>query len=73
MVRVTLVETAAELTLTVEDDGIGLAIPMRDGCGLEGMRERAAAFGGTVRLAPGRRGGTVVRVSLPTRPEPAPA
>ncbi|MGI4720557.1 MAG: sensor histidine kinase [Janthinobacterium lividum] len=73
LVRVTLVETAAELTLTVEDDGIGLAIPVRDGCGLEGMRERAAAFGGTVRLAPGRRGGTVVRVSLPTRPEPAPA
>ncbi len=72
-VRVTLVENARELTLTVEDDGVGLAQPVRQGWGLEGMRERAAAYGGTVRLSPGRRGGAVVRVSLPTRPEPAPA
>ena len=73
LVRVTLVESPRELTLTVEDDGIGLAQPLRQGCGLEGMQERAAAYGGTVRLSPGRHGGAVVRVSMPTRPEPAPA
>jgi len=72
-VRVTLVETARELTLTVEDDGLGLAQPLRQGAGLEGMQERAAAYGGTVRLSPGRRNGAVVRVSLPTRRETAPA
>lgn len=72
-VRVTLVESARELTLTVEDDGIGLAEPVRQGCGLVGMRERAAAYGGSVRLAPGRRGGAVARISMPTRPIPAPA
>jgi signal transduction histidine kinase len=72
-VRVTLVESARELTLTVEDDGVGLAQPLRRGCGLEGMQERAAAYGGTVRLSAGKHGGAVVRVSMPTRPEPAPA
>jgi signal transduction histidine kinase len=72
-VRVTLVESARELTLTVEDDGVGLAEPVRQGCGLGGMRERAAAYGGSVRLGPGRRGGAVVRISMPTRPIPAPA
>jgi len=72
-VRVTLVETARELTLTVEDDGLGLAQPLRHGAGLDGMQERAAAYGGTVRLSPGRRNGAVIRVSLPTRREVAPA
>jgi len=59
MVRVTLVETAQE--------------PVRHGYGLEGMQERAAAYGGTVRLGPGRRSGAVVRVSMPTRLAGAPA
>jgi len=72
-VRVTLVESARELTLTVEDDGLGLAQPLRQGAGLEGMQERAAAYGGTVRLSPGRRSGAVVRVSLPIRKEATPA
>lgn len=74
VVRVTLVETSAELTLTVEDDGVGLTGPVRHGAGLDGVRERATAFGGTVRLAAGRRGGAVVRVSIPAQaPAPAPA
>ncbi|MCD2516809.1 sensor histidine kinase [Massilia sp. G4R7] len=72
-VRVTLVETAGEVTLTVEDDGVGPAQPVRHGHGLEGMQQRATACGGTVRLSAGRRGGAVVRVSLPTHPEAAPA
>jgi len=73
LVRVTLVESARELTLSVEDDGIGLAEPLRQGCGLEAIHERAAAYGGAVRLSSGRRGGAVVRVSVPARSEPAPA
>jgi signal transduction histidine kinase len=51
------------LTLSVRDDGAGGADP--DGLGLTGLRERAEALGGTLRLPspPGR--GTSVDVSLP--------
>lgn len=75
MVCVTLVESAGESVLRVEDDGIGLPPPERAGMrgrGIDGMRERTEAFGGTLSLAPGRRGGTVVCASLPL-PHPAPA
>lgn len=76
MVCVTLVESAAETVLKVEDDGIGLAAPQRlhaRGCGIDGMRERTEAFGGTLSLGPGRRGGTVVCATLPLNRSPAPA
>ena len=51
------------LSLWVRDDGVGGADP--DGSGLAGLRERAEALGGTVRLTspPGR--GTSVDVRLP--------
>ncbi|MFC0252055.1 sensor histidine kinase [Massilia consociata] len=71
-VCVTLVESASEIMLKVEDDGVGLAVPVVRGCGLDGMRERAEAFGGTMRVANGRRGGTVVCVTLPARREAIP-
>jgi signal transduction histidine kinase len=42
---------AGQLTVTVDDDGRGAAgVP--EGNGLTGMRERAAALGGTVRFVP---------------------
>jgi signal transduction histidine kinase len=51
------------LTLSVRDDGVGGAHP--DGSGLTGLRERAEALGGTLKLTslPGR--GTSVDVRLP--------
>jgi signal transduction histidine kinase len=51
------------LSLSVRDDGVGGADP--DGSGLTGLRERAEALGGTLKLTspPGR--GTSVDVRLP--------
>jgi signal transduction histidine kinase len=51
------------LSLSVRDDGVGSADP--DGSGLTGLRERAEALGGTLKLTspPGR--GTSVEVKLP--------
>ena len=70
MVCVTLVDSARDITLKVEDDGTGPAVQPQRGSSLDGMRERAEALGGSMRLAGGRRGGTVVAVTLPVRREP---
>ena len=52
------------VTVEVIDDGVGgAAVP---GNGLVGMRERAAALGGTVDAGPGPTGGFRVRAHLPT-------
>ncbi len=69
MVCVTLVDAARDITLKVEDDGTGPAVQPERGSGLDGMRERTEALGGSMRLAGGRRGGTVVSVTLPVRRE----
>ena len=76
MVCVTLAESAVETVLKVEDDGIGpqeLEPGAAQGWGIEGMRERLDAFGGKLRLSPGRRGGTVVCATLPLSQTSAPA
>lgn len=74
MVCVTLVESAGDAVLKIEDDGIGPAaldhLDVR-GCGIDGMRERTEAFGGTLTVLPGRRGGTVVCATLPLTRTPA--
>jgi signal transduction histidine kinase len=50
----------------------GSAAPGAGGHGLVGMRERAAALGGTVRTGPGPVSGFVVEATLPVlRSEPA--
>ncbi|GAA4725287.1 hypothetical protein GCM10023216_14510 [Isoptericola chiayiensis] len=62
---------SGELHLTVEDDGVGFAVPddARDGCfGLQGIRERVAACGGSVRWERRARGGTVVHASFVHEP-----
>ena len=51
------------LSLWVRDDGVGGADP--DGSGLAGLRERAEALGGTVRLTSPAGRGTSVDVRLP--------
>jgi signal transduction histidine kinase len=63
MVTVCVEPGRGVLSLSVRDDGAGGADP--DGSGLTGVRERAEALGGTLKLTspPGR--GTSVDVRLP--------
>jgi signal transduction histidine kinase len=72
-VTVHLMQEQAEVTLEIQDDGVGfdpdlLEAPEADGrgLGLRGMRERAMILGGTLELesAPGH--GTLVRIRFPT-------
>ncbi len=56
-----------EIMLTVKDNGVGPG-DSQDGHGKHGLRllrERAAYLGGTLRLAAGAEGGTVLTVILP--------
>ncbi|GID30799.1 sensor histidine kinase [Paractinoplanes brasiliensis] len=66
-------ETGA--TLVVADDGpavpSGAAQGLGGGRGLSGMRDRAAAFGGTVTAGPRESGGWQVRAVLPAGAAPA--
>jgi signal transduction histidine kinase len=68
-VRVTLARDGACLTLRVQDDGVGMAVPPaaagRDGCGLAGMRARAAAAGGTLSVESAPGAGTVILLNVP--------
>jgi signal transduction histidine kinase len=68
-VEVEIVMEERDFWLIVRDDGIGLREPpasgARCGMGLIGIRERAAALGGEMRLERAPEGGTVVRVRLP--------
>lgn len=64
-------EGSLAIRLRVEDDGRGIApaeAARPDALGLLGMRERAAALGGAVRIEGGAGGGTVVTAELPTAP-----
>jgi two-component system, NarL family, sensor kinase len=53
------------LVLRVQDDGRGIPLEARHGVGLASMRERASELGGSVRIAPGPGGGTLVEAVLP--------
>jgi two-component system, NarL family, sensor histidine kinase UhpB len=70
-VVVTVTTSNADLLVTLTDDGKGIpreAILNPRSLGLIGMRERAAALGGSVTVEPGPGGGTVVRIRLPLEP-----
>lgn len=60
--------TAAELRLRVQDDGRA-ARTVPDGHGLTGMRERAAAIGGTLHAGPAPCGGWLIEAILPLATE----
>jgi signal transduction histidine kinase len=71
-VDVELHYTPTALRLLVRDNGPGPAAPPRPGAhGLLGMRERAAAVGGTLRAGPATVGGFLVEATLPARGERA--
>lgn len=60
------VESATgRLRLSVEDNGRG-RLPLSEGNGLQGMRERLAAFGGELDLEQRSSGGLALRAALPT-------
>ncbi len=54
-----------DLSLVVEDRGIGLARDMRPGLGLGSMRERCEELGGRLTVETGQEGGVVVKAVLP--------
>ncbi len=56
-----------KVSLEIEDDGVGLwsRTPSDRGFGLTGMRERAAALGGSMTIHSRRGRGTLVRIVLP--------
>ena len=67
-VRVTVSRSGPESAVIVsgDDDGVGAGEPVRDGgFGLMGMRERAAALGGTLDISTRPGGGFAVRAVLP--------
>ena len=53
------------LTIVVADDGAGSGAPGGAGAGVRGMRERAAALGGTLDAGPAAEGGWRVEAALP--------
>jgi len=61
-----LLDGTGQLTLVVRDYGCGLNGSPRDGNGIRGMRERAGAIGGSVRVgAPTQGPGSEVRLQVP--------
>jgi signal transduction histidine kinase len=66
LVTVALQRCGGILTLTVQDNGVGMpAQAPQHGCGLPGMRERVAAIGGRLAIAGAPGGGTVLTLSFP--------
>jgi signal transduction histidine kinase len=69
-VDVELRYTDSALRLLIRDNGPGVRGPGRStGHGLLGMRERAAAVGGELRVGTGTAGGFLVEASLPIQVE----
>jgi signal transduction histidine kinase len=64
VVRVAVGSADGTLHLSVRDDGVGGADPVR-GSGLIGLRDRVEAMGGSIGVESPMRAGTSVQVSLP--------
>ncbi|WP_017609834.1 sensor histidine kinase [Nocardiopsis xinjiangensis] len=64
-VEVAIGNAPGRVVVRVADEGTGDADPQREGNGLRGMRERAAALGGRFDAGPAPGGGFQVRVAFP--------
>jgi signal transduction histidine kinase len=71
--RLTLSPNADGVALTIGDDGVGLggAVPPQSGFGIEGMRQRLALVGGSLRVATLASGGTELVATVPGRTSPS--
>jgi two-component system sensor histidine kinase DesK len=69
---ISLTRRSGTMSLTVRDDGTGLACPAspreRTGSGLHGMAERLSAVGGTLELRPDLRPGFSLIATVPATP-----
>nr|WP_244316822.1 cache domain-containing protein [Pannonibacter sp. XCT-34] len=59
------------LSLTIQDNGVGIPVPLRagGGLGIRNMLERIAAHGGTMTMSRLAMRGTLIRVSMPLGPD----
>jgi signal transduction histidine kinase len=66
-IGITLAEQNGLVTLTVEDDGVGVPETVREsgGLGIRIMAHRAAMIGGSFTIEPAPTGGTIVTCSIP--------
>lgn len=55
----------ASVRLSVEDDGVGLPVPLTEGFGLRSLRRRAEALGGTLTLKKRNPRGVSLELELP--------
>ncbi|HEY7813977.1 MAG TPA: ATP-binding protein, partial [Nakamurella sp.] len=67
-VRVSIDQHAAEVSITVEDDGDGISQPYISGLGITSMRRRADALDGGLQLLPRPGGGTILAATLRSHP-----
>ncbi len=69
-VGLALAERGGLVTLTVEDDGVGVPETAENtgGLGIRIMAHRAAIIGGSFAIEPGPTGGTIVTCSIPVNP-----
>lgn len=65
-IDVRLAATEQQLTVVVEDDGLGMLDGAVEGTGLANLRERVTALGGHVRLGSRAGVGTTVTATVPT-------
>ncbi len=63
--RTTLEATDTELTVTVDDDGVGIDHTRRPGVGMTSMRERTEELGGSFHIVSNEGGGTRIRATIP--------
>jgi two-component system sensor histidine kinase UhpB len=65
-IRVTLVHhEGSSLSLSIQDDGLGMSSNVKRGLGLTAMEERVRALGGTVDIRSGVWAGTCLNISIP--------
>ena len=70
-VEVVLASADGRVSLTVNDDGVGLVEGGRKGIGLLGMQERARTLGGRLTLGQSALGGAAINLEIPEADEVA--